>query len=181
MNAIFNQRIHATNGDEEWNECCIGNILQILHGRDYKEVQKSDGQYPVLGTGGVIDHATKFLCDWPCVLIGRKGTIDKPQYMNTPFWTVDTLFYSKPKHDHDPKFQYYLFQTINWKKYNEASGVPSQSASTIEGINVCVPNLETQEVIAKMFTRIDQIIEKHDYILLQLRNIKMGLLQQLFI
>ncbi len=181
LDAVFNQKIHVTNDDEEWHECRIGDILKILHGRDYKDYQATDGEYPVLGTGGIIDHATKYLCDWPCVLIGRKGTIDKPQYMNTPFWTVDTLFYSKPEAFHNPKFQYYLFQTINWKKYNEASGIPSQSSSTIEGICVCVPNLKTQETIARLFSNIDEIIEKQTSILSLLQNSKKGVLQQLFI
>ena len=161
LDAVFNQKIHVTNDDEEWQECRIGDILKILHGRDYKDYQAPNGEYPVLGTGGIIDHATKYLCDWPCVLIGRKGTIDKPQYMDKPFWTVDTLFYSKPESLHNPKFQYYLFQTINWKKYNEASGVPSQSSSTIEGIVVVVPNYKTQETIADLFTRLDEIGRAH--------------------
>ena len=181
LDAIFNQKIHVTNDDEEWQECRIGDILKILHGRDYKDYQAPNGEYPVLGTGGVIDHATKYLCDWACVLIGRKGTIDKPQYMDKPFWTVDTLFYSKPESSHNPKFQYYLFQTINWKKYNEASGVPSQSSSTIEGINVCVPNPHTQETIANLFSRVDELIDDHAVILARLQECKKGLMQQLFI
>jgi len=180
LDAVFNQKIHVTNDDEEWQECRIGDILKILHGRDYKDYQAPNGEYPVLGTGGIIDHATKYLCDWPCVLIGRKGTIDKPQYMDKPFWTVDTLFYSKPESLHNPKFQYYLFQTINWKKYNEASGVPSQSSSTIEGIVVVVPNYKTQETIADLFTRLDDQIKKHSNTLSLLQDTKKGLLQQLF-
>ena len=179
--AIFSQRIHVSNDNEEWHECRIGDILKILHGRDYKDYQASNGKYPVLGTGGVIDHATKYICDWPCVLIGRKGTIDKPQYMDKPFWTVDTLFYSKPESSHNPKFQYYLFQTINWKKYNEASGVPSQSSSTIEGINVYVPNLKTQKNIANLFSQIDKVIDDYSVMLALLQDCKRGLMQQLFI
>ena len=180
LDAVFNQKNHVTNDDEEWQECRIGDILKILHGRDYKDYQAPNGEYPVLGTGGIIDHATKYLCDWPCVLIGRKGTIDKPQYMDKPFWTVDTLFYSKPESLHNPKFQYYLFQTINWKKYNEASGVPSQSSSTIEGIVVVVPNYKTQETLADLFTRLDDQIKKHSNTLSLLQDTKKGLLQQLF-
>ena len=181
LTAVFSGNIQMTKHHENWQECHIGDILHILHGKDYKEYQAVEGPYPVLGTGGVIDHATKYLCDWPCVLIGRKGTIDKPQYMDKPFWTVDTLFYSKPKANQHPKFQYYLFQTINWKKYNEASGVPSLSSSTIEGIGVHIPNYKTQEVIANLFTQVDTLIQKNYATLVCLRGVKAGLLQQLFI
>ena len=180
LDAIFTQKIHVTKNNEEWQECRIGDILKIMHGRDYKDYKAPNGEYPVLGTGGVIDYSTKYLCDWPCVLIGRKGTIDKPQYMDKPFWTVDTLFYSKPEHFHNPKFQYYLFKTINWKKYNEASGVPSQSASTIEGITVYVPNLKTQEIIADLLTKIDVQIENYSNTQVLLQVIKKGLFQEIF-
>ena len=135
----------------------------------------------MLGTGGVIDYVDEYICNWPCVLIGRKGTINKPQYMETPFWSVDTLFYSKPNKNQHPKFQFYLFQTINWQKYNEASGVPSLSSSTIEGIKVNVPNYETQAEISNIFSFIDCRIESTEKSLNNLLLLKKALLQQLFI
>ena len=110
----------------EWEEKRIGEILTLCHGKDYKHLKKGD--IPVMGTGGVITYVNEALCDWQCVCIGRKGTIDRPYFMDKPFWSVDTLFYSKPLGDNMPKFQYYLFQNINWLFYNEASGVPSLSA-----------------------------------------------------
>ena len=181
LNAVFSETIHVTKNEEDWQECRIGDILHILHGKDYKEYQTPNGPYPVLGTGGIIDRANRYLCDWPCVLIGRKGTIDKPQYMDTPFWTVDTLFYTKPKGSNNPKFQFYLFQTINWKKYNEASGVPSQSASTIEGIYIRIPNAKTQDAIADIFSKLDHLITIYNQTLTNLYTLKKGLLQNLFI
>ncbi len=70
--------------DGEWEEGTIGDILTIHHGKNQHSVESFDGKYPILGTGGIIGKATEFLCDWECVLIGRKGTIDNPMYMNTP-------------------------------------------------------------------------------------------------
>lgn len=142
---------------EDWKSESIGNILSIKHGKDYKHL--SGGNIPVLGTGGQIACVSESLCDWPCVLIGRKGTINKPMYMDRPFWSVDTLFYSKPQKGQDPKFQYYLFQTIDWLKFNEASGVPSLSAATIENIPVFVPIEEEQQKIAAFFTVLDEKIQ----------------------
>lgn len=139
-----------------WRKCLIGDILSILHGRDYRDLPAGD--IPVLATGGQIASVAKPICTWPCVLIGRKGTINRPQFMNEPFWSVDTLYYSKPKKDQDPKFQYYLFQTIDWMKFNEASGVPSLSSSTIHGIEIFVPEIREQEKIASFFTLLDKKI-----------------------
>ncbi|GCU56077.1 restriction-modification system protein HsdS [Escherichia coli] len=79
---------------EDWQVVPFKDVLTIKHGKNQKEVESPSGQYPIYATGGQIGNATSFLFDKPSVLIGRKGTIDKPRYAETPFWTVDTLFYS---------------------------------------------------------------------------------------
>jgi len=183
MQNLFNRemRFKADDGSEypEWEVKLIGDILKICHGKDYKHL--SNGNIPVLGTGGVITFVDKYLCDWECVLIGRKGTIDKPQYMNTPFWSVDTLFYSKPEKNQCVKFQYYLFETINWKVYDESTGVPSLSASTIEKISILIPCLEEQHKIADCLSAYDEVIQIKKDKLEVWKEIKKGLLQQMFV
>ena len=175
-------RFKDNNGNDypQWEKKLIKDILKIYHGKDYKNEPNEKKLYPVLGTGGIITYIDKFLCDWECVLIGRKGTINKPQYMKTPFWSVDTLFYSKPKLKQNPKFQYYLFQNINWKIYDESTGVPSLSASTIEHINRFIPIYAEQEKIASFFSTIDKKIENLTNTITSLENQKKGLLQQIF-
>lgn len=113
-------------------------------------------------------------------MIGRKGTIDKPQYMSQPFWSVDTLFYSKPKPNHSPKFQYYLFKTINWSKHNEGSGVPSLSASTIESLKVSVPDIEEQIKIANFMSKIDERIETQSKIIEDYKTYKNRILHTIY-
>lgn len=161
-----------------WRKCLIGDILSILHGRDYRDLP--EGDIPVLATGGQIASVAKPICTWPCVLIGRKGTINRPQFMNEPFWSVDTLYYSRPKKDQDPKFQYYLFQTIDWMKFNEASGVPSLSSSTIHGIEIFVPEIREQEKIASFFTLLDKKIALAEQNILKFSLVKDSLLKSVF-
>lgn len=138
------------------------------------------GDVPVLGSGGIITFVDQYLCNWECVLIGRKGTIDKPQYMSKPFWSVDTLFYSKPKSNQSPKFQYYLFGTINWNKHNEGSGIPSLSASTIESLIVMAPDIDEQIKIATFLTKIDERIETQIKIIEDLELVKKGISNTVF-
>ncbi len=145
--------------DGEWEKGTIGSILTILHGRSQHAVESFSGKYPILGTGGIMGKATEFLCDWECVLIGRKGTIDNPLYMNEPFWTIDTLYYSKPKVNQCVKFQYYLFCTINWIDYAESSGRPSLAKKVIEGIPINIPDIKEQQAIAQVLTTMDEEIE----------------------
>jgi len=157
----------------------LKDILKIRHGKDQKKVECINGKNPILGTGGEIGRTDSYLYDKESVLIGRKGTIDKPMYMNTPFWTVDTLFYSEIKNDFDPKYIYYVFCTIPWKKYNEASGVPSLNASTIENIQVSVPTYEVQKNIAQILNKADTEINILEREVELLKMQKQGLMQNL--
>lgn len=145
---LISGRTRLDGYDYEWEEGRIGDILKILHGKNQRRVESYNGKYPILGTGGIIGKATEFLCDWECVLIGRKGTIDNPMYMNTPFWTIDTLYYSKPEDNQCVKYQYYLFCTIDWYDYTESSGRPSLAKKVIEAIPIKIPRYEEQVEIA---------------------------------
>ena len=143
---------------DEWIDGKIGDVLKILHGRNQRTVESYSGKYPILGTGGVVGKASEYLCNWECVLIGRKGTIDKPIYMNTPFWTIDTLYYSIPAENQCVKYQYYLFCTIDWYSYTESSGRPSLAKKVIESIPIRIPKYEEQVRIAETITAMDEEI-----------------------
>ena len=186
LSAIFSQKLRFKddNGNNylAWEEKRLENILKIKHGKSQKEIECNNGKYPILATGGEIGRTNSYLWDKPCVLIGRKGTIDKPQYMDTPFWTVDTLFYSEVFKENNAKYLYYLFNTINWKKYDESTGVPSLSAKTIERIKVTLSiNYSEQLAISKILSKFDDKIQQEEFILKKLQNYKKGLLQQMFI
>lgn len=117
--------------------------------------------------------------DKPSVLIGRKGTIDRPQYQDSPFWTVDTLFYSELGNQAYPKFMYYKFLTIDWRSHNEASGVPSLNAATIENIEIQCPGIEEQTAIATVLSDMDAEIEALEARRGKTRQIKQGMMQEL--
>ncbi len=165
---------------EDWEVKKLGEVLKIKHGKSQKEVEDRSGNIPILGTGGLMGFANTFLYDKPSVLIGRKGTIDKPQFMNTPFWTVDTLFYSEIFDGNNPKFLFYKFLMIDWYSYNEASGVPSLNAKTIEKISIAVPpNSEEQSIISKALSDADTLISGLEKLISKKRNIKKGAMQKL--
>lgn len=158
------------NSNETWKEINISKLLSIGHGKDQKEVVSSNGKYNIYGSGGVIGKTDMFLYDKPSVLIGRKGTIDKPIYVEKPFWTVDTMFYTRINESVNPKWLYYYFQTINWRKYNEASSIPSLSASTIGSIKVKTPTFEEQRKIAYILSTWDEAIDLQNKLIIEKKN-----------
>ena len=168
-------KIRFPNYIDNYEKLKYGDVLKIKSGRDQKQVECENGQYPILGTGGEIGRSNSYLYNKPSVLIGRKGTINKPQYMETPFWTVDTLFYSEIFDTCFPKYLYYSFQNVNWKKYDESTGVPSLSCSTIEKVDCFIPKKDEQIKVSNFLSLLDKKIELQSKKIEDLKLFKKGL------
>lgn len=167
------------NVPEGWDLHKVSKVLTIKHGKSQREIVSPHGKFPVLATGGEIGRTNTPIYTKPSVLIGRKGTIDKPQYMESPFWTVDTLFYSEIKSSIIPKYIFYLFQTINWQMFNEGSTLPSLSANTIMNIKILIPPIKEQKKIAGILGTWDRAIEELTGLIAEKKELKRGLMQQL--
>ena len=98
---------------EGWNNCKLGELLEIKYGKDHKKL--NDGKYPLYGSGGIMRYVDQYLYDDESILIPRKGTLTNLFYLNSPFSTVDTMFWSKiNKEKIFPKFLYYLLKTYDF-------------------------------------------------------------------
>ena len=165
---------------DAWEQHKLLDILKVNSGKDYKHLEQ--GNIPVYGTGGYMLSVNEALSNIDAIGIGRKGTIDKPQYLKAPFWTVDTLFYLTALDHHSILFLYYLIQLIPWKKYDESTGVPSLSKTIIDNISGYVPlNSKEEELISTLFNQLDKSITLHQRKLDHLQLQKKALLQQMFV
>ncbi|HCY1488108.1 TPA: restriction endonuclease subunit S [Staphylococcus aureus] len=162
----------------EWEEKKLGDLIKVNSGKDYKHLEKGD--IPVYGTGGYMTSVSEPLSEIDAVGIGRKGTINKPYLLEAPFWTVDTLFYCTPKKETDILFILSLFRKINWKVYDESTGVPSLSKQTINKINRFVPSNKEQQKIGEFFIELDRQIELEEQKLELLQQQKKGYMQKIF-
>ncbi len=162
-----------------WDVKRLGEIVQICYGKNQKEVEAPNGKYKILGTGGIIGNTNAYLWDKPSVLIGRKGTIDKPMYIEEPFWTVDTLFYTKVNEGYVAKWLYYYLNKIDLKKYNEATGVPSLSVAVLNTILILVPPFKEQQKISKILSAVDSDIDINESKKNKLENAKKALMNHL--
>ena len=163
----------------EWEVKRLGDVLKVRHGKSQHDITASDGKYPILASGGEIGRTNTYIYDQPSVLIGRKGTIDSPQYVDRPFWTVDTLFFTEISSEANAKFVFYKFTMIRWRSYNEASGVPSLNAKTIENIEVTMPSLPEQTAIAAVLSDMDAEIAALEARRDKTRALKQAMMQEL--
>ena len=163
----------------EWKRHTLYDVLKINSGKDYKHLES--GNIPVYGTGGYMLSVNDSLSNLDAIGIGRKGTIDKPQYLKAPFWTVDTLFFLTKKNNDNLFFLYNLVQNINWKKYDESTGVPSLSKNNMERVEIHMPNLAEQQAIATFFRSLDRKIALETARLEKLKQIKQACLDKMFV
>ncbi|RNE41811.1 restriction endonuclease subunit S [Lacticaseibacillus paracasei] len=164
---------------DPWEQRKLEKLVDVRSGHDYKHLNR--GNIPVYGTGGYMLSVDKALSEnEDAIGIGRKGTIDNPFLLKAPFWTVDTLFYVVPRVDYNLNFVNSIFQKINWKKYDESTGVPSLSKSTINSVIISFPSYEEQKQIGTFFQQLDKTIALHQRKLTKLKELKQGYLQKLF-
>ena len=163
---------------DAWEQRELKEILKVNSGRDYKHL--GSGSIPVYGTGGYMLSVNDKLSDKDAIGIGRKGTIDKPQYLKAPFWTVDTLFFMIPLNNFDLQFLYTMAQKINWKKMDESTGVPSLSKAVIEKVKQNIPSYQEQIKIGDFFKQLDDTIALHQRQLNKFNKMKKTMLQKMF-
>ena len=140
-------------------------LVNIKYGKNQKNVENSNGKYPIYGTGGLMSYADKYLYDKPSVLIGRKGSIGKVRFSDKPFWTVDTLFYTEVNEDIViPKYLYYKMLTIDMSEYNEGTTIPSLRTDTLYRIELDIPNKEIQKRVIKVLDYLEKKMKTNNEI-----------------
>jgi type I restriction enzyme S subunit len=172
-------RVKFADCDSKWVQRKLKDVLTVNSGKDYKHL--GNGEIPVYGTGGYMLSVNDRISDDNAIGIGRKGTIDKPQLLKAPFWTVDTLFYMIPKNKSNLLFCFYLINNVPWRKHDESTGVPSLSKSTIENITIRKPMLKEQENIGSFFKQLEDIIIYHQVNLEKIKLLKKAYSQKMFI
>lgn len=149
---------------EEWKVGKLSNLITVKYGKDHKKLD--DGKYPVYGSGGIMRYVDKFLYDKESVLIPRKGTLNNVFYINEPFWSVDTMFYTEMKKENIAKYVYFFVKGKDLNAMNAGSAVPSMTTEILNAIEVVIPSDEYLEkfenIVSPMFKQIKQCIIENE-------------------
>ena len=136
----------------------LSEILTIKNGRDYKNLK--NGLYPVYGSGGLMCTVDNYLYERPSVLLPRKGTLSNIQFADSPFWTVDTLYYTEiDTHLADPYYLYYYLKQLDLTRLDSGTGVPSMTFDSYYNIKVCLPNIDKQRAVGQLLSVVDDKIQ----------------------
>lgn len=165
----------------EWKEDVLGSVLEVKYGKDHKKL--ADGQYPVYGSGGLMRYVDSKLYDGPSILIPRKGTLNNIMFVESPFWTVDTMFWSIINTDKvDPKFLFYSICKRDFASMNVGSAVPSMTVNILNDIQISYPkNIEDQRRIASILSSLDRKIELNSKINADLEEMAQAIFKNWFV
>ena len=138
----------------------FSDVLDIKNGRNQKQVENPNGQYPIYGSGGVMGWADSYICEAHTVVIGRKGTINNPIYVDRPFWNVDTAFgLVANRNILLPKYLFYFCCNFDFEKLNTTVTIPSLTKSNLLNIEIDVPSLEIQGQVVDRLDKIEDLIK----------------------
>lgn len=165
---------------QNWKTYNLGEVANIKYGKDHKKLE--EGTYPCYGTGGIMRFVDKYLSKEESVLIPRKGSLNNIYYINKPFWTVDTLFWTQVNAELIfPKYLYYNFKTVDFASKDVGSAVPSLTTSLLNGIELKIPPLQEQIAIASILSALDDKIELNLQMNKTLEEMAMALYKHWFV
>lgn len=163
----------------DWTKKTLKDLATISYGKSPKDIFADDGQIPIFGTGGIERFGKDSLYEGESIILGRKGTIDNPVYVNGRFWAIDTTYFLKDFKDADVKWLYYFLRTVNLRSMNEATGVPSLAREYLYSIEIDTPPKEEQTCIAAVLSCIDRAIEQTKAVVAKQKRMMIGLVQDL--
>lgn len=135
-------------------------VLEIKNGRNQRAVENPDGKYPIYGSGGIMGYADDYICEAESVIIGRKGSINNPLFIEERFWNVDTAFGLYANKDILlPRYLYYFCKKFDFERLNKAVTIPSLTKSDLLKIEIELPDLNRQQDIINKLLKIEKVID----------------------
>lgn len=175
------QAIYASmfidNADPAWIQGHLSDLITVKYGKDHKKL--GDGSYPVYGSGGIMRYVERPLYDKESVLIPRKGTLNNVMYVNQPFWSVDTMFYTEMKLPNVAKFVYHFVKAKDLASMNAGSAVPSMTTDILNAMEVTIPSASALEEFESLVAPMYRAMQENDIQSSKLSELRDALLPKL--
>lgn len=169
---------------QDWTWVKLENICEIISGKNQSKVINPKGRYPIYGSSGIFGYADQYLCKEGTTVVGRKGTINSPLFVNTKFWNVDTAFGLSPNENYNDKLLYYFCLSFNFHELDKSTTIPSLAKRDLLAIDVPLPpKLRQQAIVSKieeLFSELDKGIENLRTAQQQLKTYRQSVLKWAF-
>ncbi|MEP7166425.1 MAG: restriction endonuclease subunit S [Candidatus Woesebacteria bacterium] len=162
-----------------WKKVKTGEFLKLEYGKNLPTHKRKKGNIPVYGSNGIVGHNDIALINSKGLVVGRKGSIGKIEFSDSPFWPIDTTYYVIDHEGVDLRWTYYLLQTLGLEKMNRGTGIPGLNREDVYEIVATLPPKIIQKKISKILSTVDEEIEKNDQITQKTEILKKGIMKVL--
>lgn len=169
--------VFVDNADPTWQQGHLSDLVNVRYGKDHKKL--ADGIYPVYGSGGIMRHVERPLYNKESVLIPRKGTLNNVVYVNQPFWSVDTMFYTEMRLPNVAKFVYHFVKAKDLASMNAGSAVPSMTTDILNAMEVAIPPASVLEEFESLVAPMYRAMQENDVQSKKLADLRDTLLPKL--
>lgn len=166
-----------TNANPDWVIGKLSDLIIVKYGKDHKKLE--DGSIPVYGTGGLMRYVERSLYEQESVLIPRKGSLNNVMYINEPFWSVDTMFYSEMKVPNVAKFVFHFLNNQDLASMNAGSAVPSMTTAILNAMEIRIPSADVLESFEQVVSPMYIQVQANNRELEKLRALRDALLPKL--
>ncbi len=164
-----------------WNNIKLEKIIKLEYGKGLPAKKRKIGEFPVVGSNGIVGCHNQALVKGPNIVLGRKGTIGSVTLINKDFWPIDTTYYlSFLTEDIDLKWIYYALKKLNLSKLKLSDVVPGLKRDLVYLQKIQIPPLPEQKKIAEILSTVDQAIADVDRGIIKIEKIKKTLTFNLF-
>jgi type I restriction enzyme S subunit len=139
----------------------LGDIISLNYGKSLTKKNRIPGDVPVYGSSGITDYHDKPLVDAPSLIIGRKGSIGSVFLSEVPFYPIDTTYFAKESdlNGLDLHFAYYFLKFLPLSEMNTDSAIPGLNRNNFYSLDVVIPDIKSQKIIAFLLDQISYKIK----------------------
>ncbi|MDK8244761.1 restriction endonuclease subunit S [Corynebacterium sp. UMB10321] len=138
-----------------WTETTLGELVTLQRGFDLPSKSRIPGSVPVLSAGKKIASHNQAKVTGPGFVIGRSSNLGIPKWSDTDFWPLNTTLFAKDFKGNNPRWLFYLFQTIDLTGFNSGTAQASLNRNYISGFSVTAPSRSEQDRIVGVLGSLD--------------------------
>lgn len=146
---------------KSWRVGPLGELARFQRGFDITKNEQTDGNIPVVSSGGIKSYHSQAGAKGPGVLIGRKGSIGLLHFLETDYWPHDTTLWCTDYLGNVPKFVFYRLHTLDMKRLDSGAANPALNRNFLHAEIVSWPAPEEQREIVALLDAIGCKVESH--------------------
>jgi len=135
--------------DPKWEKVKLGEVCSFEYGGAMPEKNRKNGDYPVIGSNGIVGTHNEFLVKGPVVVVGRKGSAGEVNWIEQDCFPIDTTYFVKIQNEKNLnlKYLYFVLFDLDLQSLRGGGAVPGLNRNDAYKKEIPLPPLNIQKQI----------------------------------